>query len=127
VVHFTLQIEKHRALCRGFKNIVHFAQAFAAFAEPAALSLKISAERRIIGVTGTIREFRNAETGCEQRILARPNGVARQTPFFRQVYFQSRSRKMDRTTSLANRATSEARCHFAKQIERPLNDRPAQS
>jgi hypothetical protein len=73
----------------------------------------------MIDVTGGFREFRNAETSCAERILARQIGVAGQTPLFRQVSFLSRSRKMDRRTSLANRrAISEGyQRRFARQIE----------
>jgi hypothetical protein len=49
-----------------------------AFAQPVALSLKISTERRIIGLTERFDELRKADTSCAERILARQNDVAEQ-------------------------------------------------
>jgi hypothetical protein len=86
------------------------------FAQPVALSLKISTERRIIGLTEGFDELRKADTDCAERILARQNDVAEQNlALFRQVSFPSGSRKMDRTTSLA--ATSGAHFPRVRQIE----------
>jgi hypothetical protein len=83
--------------------------------------LKISTERRIIGLTEGFDELRKADTGSAERVLARQNDVAEQNlALFRQVSFPSGSRKMDRTTSLA--ATSGA--HFPR-VRQTLNDRSA--
>ena len=95
-----------------------------AFAQPVALSLKISTERRIIGLTERFDELRKADTSCAERILARQNDVAEQNlALFRQVSFPSGSRKMDRTTSLA--ARSAAHFRRVRQIEKSLSDRSA--
>jgi hypothetical protein len=94
------------------------------FAQPVALSLKISTEPRIIGLTEGFDELRKTDTGCAERILARQNDVAQQIlALFRQVSFPSGSRKMDRTTWLA--ATSGAHFPRVRQIEQSLNDRSA--
>jgi hypothetical protein len=78
--------------------------------------LKISTERRIIGLTEGFDELRKTDTGCAERILARQNDVAQQIlALFRQVSFPSGSRKMDRTTLLA--ATSGAHFPRVRQIE----------
>jgi hypothetical protein len=84
-----------------------------AFAQPVALSLKTSTERRIIGLTEGFDELRRTDTGCAEGILARQNDVAEQSiALFRQVSFPGGSRKMDRTTSLA--ATSGAYFPFLR-------------
>jgi hypothetical protein len=55
--------------------------------------LKISADRPSSAQWGD-SEFRSAETGCAERILARRNGVAEQTPaLFRQFLSQAEAEK----------------------------------
>jgi hypothetical protein len=107
------------ALAAFFRSFPAVSAVCTAFAQPVALSLKISTERRIIGLTEGFDELRKADTSCAERILGRQNDVAEQNlALFRQVSFQSGSRKMDRTTSLA--ATSGAHFPRVRQIEQSL-------